>query len=254
MPTVRRLSILAGIISLLVGSARLSAFADPTLGVPVKPTGAAGPPVEIDECKLLYSGNWLAGESSGVQIKFTNDSTLVADIVSFRVTATGGETGIIRDVGKFSPGIEITHHYREGDGHMMFAPIFTHPHLDCSVLSVHFSDGSVWQTAVPSAAESASTRAQAGPLKASPESLFFEGVGQRYDQFLIINDEVDIGAIELWSHCAGIAAAKTVATGTRSAVLRVSSVGKGNCSITVADRWRHSTMIPVAVAAGSGGT
>jgi len=124
--------------SLLVSP--LSVSADPTVGVPVIPTGAAGPPVEIDECTLLYSGNQVAGESAGVAMKFTNDSTLTADVINFRVSA-GSENGIIRDVGKFSPGIEITHHYKEGSGHMMFSPLLSHPHLYCTVASVHFTDG-----------------------------------------------------------------------------------------------------------------
>jgi hypothetical protein len=107
MPSARRLLMFAAFAAISILAIRLPSSADPTLGVPVTPTGAAGPPVEIDECKLLYSGNWVAGQSAGVQMKFTNDSVLVADVINFHVTATGGESAIIRDVGKFSPGIEM---------------------------------------------------------------------------------------------------------------------------------------------------
>ncbi len=109
----------------------------------VAPT--AGPPVEIDECKLLYSGDAVAGVSSGVLVKFTNDGAVPADLVTFKVSAAG-ETALIRDVGTFTPGIEITHHYREGSGHPMFSPLLDHVVLSCSIASVHFKDGSVWPT------------------------------------------------------------------------------------------------------------
>lgn len=140
--------LLAGL--LLIGVAFPSAgLADSASGAPVVPPSSSAPPVEIDECQLLYSGNQLAGQSNGVEIKFTNDAKSVADLVSFQVAAAG-ESAIIRDVGTFTPGIEITHRYREGSGHLMFSPLIDHVHLDCSVGSVHFKDGSLWQ-APPSA-------------------------------------------------------------------------------------------------------
>src|ERR1700724_1697928 len=160
MLRTHQLLLLGGVLAVVLTP--IPSVADPSIGVPVTPTGATGTPIEIDECKLLYSGNDVAGESAGVSLKFTNDSKLTADLINFRVTA-GSESGMIRDVGTFTPGIEITHHYKEGSGHMMFAPLLSHVHLDCSVASVHFTDGSVWQaSAVP-----AQTQTQA-PVAVAP--------------------------------------------------------------------------------------
>jgi len=221
----------------------LSASADPTVGVPVTPTGAAGPPVEIDECTLLYSGNQVAGESAGVAMKFTNDSTLIADVINFRVSA-GSENGIIRDVGIFSPGIEITHHYKEGSGHMMFAPLLSHPHLDCTVASVHFTNGSVWQASL---AGSSTVATPAGEMSFAPDSLTFAGLGEQYYRFVTVYNANGIAVLSQSGNCQGIVQVKTVASGRRSAALRVSPLAAGYCALTIDDGSKHTVMIPVAV-------
>lgn len=232
--------------------------ADPNLGVPVTPTGASGPPVEIDECKLLYTGNWLAGESAGIKMKFTNDSTAVADVVNVHVTANNGESLNIRDVGRFSPGIEITHTYKEGNGHMMFAPMFTHPRLDCAITSVHFADGSVWQTSTASAAATAAATprpaatpqvtAVASTLSSAPSSLSFDGTGESYDRFVSVTGPSALGAVRKSGNCAGIVRVTTVAAGARSVALRVSPIARGSCTIVLFDGARRTVAIPVAVA------
>jgi hypothetical protein len=247
MPSARPLSMFAAFAAICIIGARLPSNADPTLGVPVTPTGAAGPPVEIDECKLLYSGNWVAGQSAGVQMKFTNDSILVADVINFRVTATGGESGIIRDVGKFSPGIEITHTYKEGNGHMMFAPLFSHPHLECTLASVHFADGSVWQLQSPPPASTSPMAGPSAPLSSAPSSLAFSGTGDAFDQFLTIKGTGPLGTIRQSGDCTGIVSVKKIAGGPRSAALRVSPLAGGSCTIMLSDQKHHSIVIPVAV-------
>ena len=212
------------------------------------PAVTTGPPVEIDECKLLYSGNDLAGESAGVAIKFTNDSKVTADLVSFRVVA-GSESGIIRDVGTFSPGIEITHHYKEGSGHLMLAPLLSHVHLDCSVASVHFTDGSVWQ---PSAAAGpaqtpAPAAAPTGSRGISPAFLTFGGVGKQFDQFVSVYSANGLHAVHQSGTCAGIVKTRTVDMSPLSAAVRVSPLAKGRCTITIDDAANHSIDLPVEV-------
>lgn len=249
MAFARRLSLLGVLALLCVFGVRPPSNADPTIGIPVTPTGAAGPPVEIDECKLLYSGNWLAGESSGVQMKFTNDSTLAADVINFRIAATGGESVIIRDVGTFSPGTEITHTYKEGNGHMMFAPLFSHPHLDCTVASVHFGDGSVWQPQPPQPVSTSAATAAASfaPLSSAPSSLAFGGTGNEFDQFLTVRGAGPIGAIRESGNCTGIVSVKRIAIGPRSAALRVSPLASGYCAIKLTDDKHHAVVVPVVV-------
>jgi hypothetical protein len=251
MTRVRRPFLFAGAIaaSLVIGSP-LCGNADPTIAVPVTPTGAVGPPVEIDECKLLYSGNDVAGVSSGVYLKFTNDSTLTADLINFKVAA-GSESGIIRDVGTFTPGIEITHQYREGSGHMMFSPLLSHVSLDCAVASVHFKNGTVWQAAsmkppAPSPTPVALTAPR--PIDYAPDSLSFAGLGAQYARYVSLYDATGIGAVHESGTCAHIVSVKAVDVSRRSAALRVSPIASGTCSMVLADAANNAIAIPVSVA------
>lgn len=247
MTRADRLVLLAGVlVALLAAPSRVSA--DPNIGVPVTPTGALGPPVEVDECQLLYSGNDVAGESAGVAMKFTNDSKLTADLINFHVAA-GDESGNIRDVGTFSPGIEITHHYKEGSGHMMFAPLLSHVHLDCSVASVHFTNGAVWQaSAVPAATPTPVAVVPSRPaLVSAPTILTFDGMGKEFDQFLSVYSAAGLRSFHQSGTCAGIVRVRTVDTGSHSAALRVSPMSRGRCTITIADAASHSLEIPVVV-------
>ena len=227
--------------------APIRVIADPNIGVPVTPTGALGPPVEIDECKLLYSGNDVAGESAGVAIKFTNDSKLTADLINFRVAA-GDESGMIRDVGTFTPGIEISHQYKEGSGHMMFAPLLSHVHLDCAVASVHFTDGTVWQaSAVPAPAPSPSAAPPTAAFVSAPAALTFDGTGREFDRFVSVYSASGLRSFHQSGTCAGIVRVRTVDTGSKSAALRVSPLSRGQCTITLSDAANHTVEIPVAV-------
>ena len=231
----------------------ISAAAD-SAGLAVTPASASSPPIEIDECKLLYSGNEVAGVSSGVYIKFTNDAKVAADLVSFKVAAAN-ESAIIRDVGTFTPGIEITHQYKEGSGHPMFSPLLDHVHLDCGVASAHFKDGTTWQPSLPQAPTPASTPTPA-PTKAAagsaaidlaPKQLAFTGVGPQYDRYISLYDRAGLGSIRQLGTCAGVVSVRTVEMSRRSAALRVSPVGAGRCSITIADAANNAVAIPVSV-------
>lgn len=252
MTRIRRPFFFAGAIAAtLFAGWPLCVSADPTIGVPVTPTGAAGPPIEIDECKLLYSGNDVAGVSSGVYVKFTNDSTLTADLVNFKVVA-GGESGMIRDVGTFTPGIEITHQFKEGSGHLMFSPLLDHVALDCSVAAVHFKNGSVWQaSSVKPPAPSPTPIAVVEPSRAidyAPASLSFAGLGAQYDRYISLYDATGLGAVRRSGSCDGIVSVRTVDASRRSVALRVSPVASGRCSIVLADAANNTIEIPVSVA------
>jgi len=250
MIRVRRPFLFASAIvaTLLIGSP-LCGSADPTIAVPVTPTGAVGPPVEIDECKLLYLGNDVAGESSGVYLKFTNDSTLTADLINFKVVA-GSESGMIRDVGTFTPGVEITHHYREGSGHLMFSPLLSHVALDCTVASVHFKNGTVWQASSarpPAPSPAPVVLALPRPIDYAPDSLTFAGLGTQFDRYVSLYDATGIGAVHQSGTCAGIVSVRTVDVSRRSAALRVSPITSGRCSMVLADAANNSIEIPISV-------
>lgn len=118
----------------------------PTLGVPIQQTQNVGPPVELDECQLTYTGGLIIGKVSGFIAKFTNDTTLTADVVEIQVLeASGAVMGTIRDVGSFAPGVEITHKYREGEGTVTFTGLFQRARISCNIWVVHFTDGTVWR-------------------------------------------------------------------------------------------------------------
>ncbi len=118
----------------------------PTLGVPIPQTQNAGPPVELDECQPTYTGGLIIGKISGFIAKFTNDTTLTADVVEIQVLdANGAVMGTIRDVGTFAPGVEITHKYREGEGTVTFTGLFKRARVSCNIWAVHFKDGTVWR-------------------------------------------------------------------------------------------------------------
>jgi len=138
-----------GIAVIMTITAALMVFrvanADTPMGVPIPSSSPRGIPIAIDECSLEYSGNLLVGQVAGVLVKFTNETNITADVVQIRVATESGVGGILRDVGKFSPGTEITHTFREGEGTLVFAPLFSHPHISCSIIAVHFVDGSTWQ-------------------------------------------------------------------------------------------------------------
>ena len=124
-----------------------AAIADPVLGVPVTPTTNQGPPIVINECRLMTSGNQLVTTSSGIQIQFTNETTKTAQLINFQVNDVY-QNAVIRDVGTFSPGITVIHKYKIGAGET-YSPLFDAPNLRCSVSSIKFDDGSVWHSDQP---------------------------------------------------------------------------------------------------------
>lgn len=122
--------------------------AAPALGIPNKATAPlAGSPIQVESCYLDYDGNALVATTGKLEIKFTNEGSVVADLIRFKVTWEQDHIAYIRDVGTFASGIEISHKFRETEGET-FSPLLTHLNVKCSVESAHFTDGSVWTAAV----------------------------------------------------------------------------------------------------------
>jgi hypothetical protein len=127
-----------------------SAWASNAMPAPMLPPQAQtiGPPVELDECKPYYTGGFLVGQTAGFEAKFTNNGHVTADVVEIQVLdASGNQIAVIRDVGNYAPGVEITHRYREGAGAVTLSPLFSSSktHVSCTIWSVHFVDGTLWQ-------------------------------------------------------------------------------------------------------------
>lgn len=116
----------------------------PILNVPnTSNVAPAGPPVEVEDCKLQSLGGLLIAKTGKLQIEFTNEGSVAADLVRFRISWGSSEAAFIRDQGKFAPGITVKHEFRQSEG-ALISPLFSHPHLQCSVESVHFADGTQW--------------------------------------------------------------------------------------------------------------
>jgi hypothetical protein len=105
------------------------------------------PPIILDACKIEYSGGLVLGTTGKLDVEFTNESSVVADLVRIRVNLMDSITNV-RDVGVFSPGVSIKHKVRNEQGETMVFPFFggkkNRPH--CSIVMVHFKDGSTWMS------------------------------------------------------------------------------------------------------------
>src|SRR5579884_960020 len=101
---------------------------------PVPAQEAPAPPVVINACgPILNNGNTqtlfgvpVASTSSGIQIQFTNESSKTANLINFAVDSNGSSF-VIRDVGTFSPGVEIKHRFTNGSGQAFVLPQFVAP-------------------------------------------------------------------------------------------------------------------------------
>ena len=116
-----------------------------TLGVPN--TGNAppiGPPIQIEDCVAGNDGGALLAESDRrFKVVFTNEGRVPADLIKFRIDF-GNQSLAIRDAGKFSPGVTITHVFKRRGGNVFSSPLFAPARLSCTIAAVHFVDGTEW--------------------------------------------------------------------------------------------------------------
>jgi hypothetical protein len=120
----------------------------PAMSAPA-PTPAATPasPVQVESCSVSYNGNVLVGTTGKLVINFTNYGTVAADVVRFHVQY-GDQSLFIRDVGTFSPGIEIQHKFSSFEGDMQLSPLLTgQKPVICTVAWSHFVNGTIWPAA-----------------------------------------------------------------------------------------------------------
>src|SRR5215469_7582248 len=95
-------------------------------------------PVVLNSCGLTYSSTTnVASQIDGLQAQFTNNGPKTAQIVNIKADING-QTEVIRDVGTFSPGIEIKHKYRAGQGQFALPAILGNmlsgrPAVTCSI-------------------------------------------------------------------------------------------------------------------------
>jgi hypothetical protein len=222
------------------------ALADPTLGVPV-----TAPPINLNACNLQYDGTNIAGRVTGVAIQFTNESTKLADLINFNVNING-QNSVIRDVGTFTPGIEITHKFRAGSDQFalpaVLSQLFGRPSVTCSVASVHFPDGSTWQPAALTRSVSLpiATGTLAPPaVSVTPASLDFAGASAASRLILVSGRAPTFFSPS--SNCAHIATIQVAARAAQDTVYSVTPIGSGYCAVTFSDGTMRGAMVPIVV-------
>jgi len=231
---------IASLLLLLGLCARASA------GPVVAPNNPFASPVSINACNLEYADeNHVASRISGVAIQFTNESARVSDLINFRVIING-QTSLIRDVGTFTPGIEITHKFKAGTDQFTLPVLLQQfsgrPPVTCRIESIHFADNTTWQPGTPAGT---TANATAGALSALPARLAFDGpkTGAR----LLYVTSVAPTTYAIRGNCDGIARLGVVATSARDAVYRIAPLGSGYCAATIVDANGNAAMIPIVV-------
>jgi hypothetical protein len=222
-----------------------AANADPVLGVPVTPTTNQGPPIVINECRLVTSGSQWVTTSSGIQIQFTNETTKTAQLINFQVNDVY-QNAVIRDVGTFSPGITVIHKYKIGEGET-YSPLFDAPNLHCAVSSIKFDDGSVWHSDQPPLPVNSPVPVSInGGFLVYPNRLFFNSTDPRHDLFFIAQGDA-AGSIAQVNSCGKIAQVTGIAYSAYASVFRVTPAQQGSCTITVRDKTNRMVVLNVLV-------
>jgi hypothetical protein len=157
-----------------------------TLNVPNTSTAPpSGSPVEVEDCKLHYQGGLMLAKTGKLVIEFTNEGSVTADMVRFRIGWGTNDAAFIRDQGKFSPGVTVKHEFKQSEG-ALISPLFSHPNLQCSVESVHFMDGSIWtaqEEPAASAAIPAIVQSVSSPTPGTEVQSYGSGyVGAEFEQ------------------------------------------------------------------------
>lgn len=213
-------------------------------------------PVQINSCAPELAGGTqslfgvpVASTSNGIKIQFTNESSKTADLINFGVDSNG-QTFVIRDVGTFSPGIEITHRYRNGAGQAFVLPAFISPKFKCKVDSVRFTDGTVWRHGDKRKTQQTATvqTAPAGPstLSVSPAGPMNVVVNGEPKLFLV-QSSAAVAAFSERDACSGIAKVTLAASGENSATYSIAPVGRGSCTATITEETGTVTSIPINV-------
>lgn len=171
-----------------------------------------------------------------MNIQFTNESGKTADLINFEVKSNGVQF-VIRDVGTFSPGVTIDHHYRNGAGQAFVLPAFIPPDVKCSVASVRFTDQSVWPASVG--------QASAATLSASPTSV---AVAHNADSaLLMISSTASVAGFNETDNCNGVAQVLVSATAQTSVVYTIKPIAPGTCITHITDETGQTIAVPITV-------
>lgn len=222
-----------------------------TVPQPAGAQSSAASPVVINACGPMLNNNAstqtvfgvpLTSTSSGISIQFTNQSSKTANLINFSVDSNG-DSFVIRDVGTFSPNIEITHRYRNGSGQAFVLPQFVAPKIVCHVQSVTFTDGSVWRRGEATIAPPAPPAAN--PLSVAPQAVALDRNAEMH--LFMVSSSAKVAAFSERDTCSGIAAITLAASGEAAATYTVKPLAAGTCSAMIRDEAGNTVMVPVTV-------
>jgi hypothetical protein len=210
-------------------------------------------PVTINSCTPILDKNsqpTIAGipipaqASTGIAIEFVNESNQEATLVNFDVNSAGNQF-VIRDVGKFSPGVSIKHQYRKGQGQAYILPDFIAPKISCGVASVTFADGTVWRKGQPAQATTPPVPVSGPPLTASPSSLTVDAATS--SALFLVSSSARVAAFKETDDCAKVASVFVAATSDASATFSVKPLGRGSCTAHVTDEDGNTVAVPITI-------
>jgi S1-C subfamily serine protease len=136
-------------------------------------TNSQLPPVVVNDCQFYYKGTLLVGVVSGVRIEYTNESSKTANLIEFLIS-DGRHSVLVRDVGTFSPGVEIIHRFPKQTGQEIYSPLFSHPKVTCRTQQAHFIDGTTWVYGENAAAASETIKSLGVVLEDKPSGVVVE--------------------------------------------------------------------------------
>ena len=221
---------------------------------PVVTPSNGAPPVTINSCGPIINRNQttnIAGipipvsTSSGIAIEFVNESAQTATLVNFAVHSAGDHF-VIRDVGKFSPGVSIRHEFRNGQGQAFVLPAFIAPNVTCHITSVKFADGSVWEKGEPTASQPViAPPSSVSTLSANPAQLNISSSAE--SQLFLVSSAAKVATFRETDNCGKIATILVAATGDASATYSVKPLATGTCSARVSDEGGNAVTVPIVI-------
>jgi hypothetical protein len=216
------------------------------------PGDANTPPVTINSCGPILDKNsqtTVAGipipaqASDGIAIEFVNEATQPATLVNFNVNSAGRQF-VVRDVGKFAPGVSIKHQYRNGAGQAFVLPDLIAPKIKCDVASVTFADGTVWRKG-QALTQAGSGAAGAAPLWANPSSLAIDSATS--SALFLVSSSARVAAFKETDDCSKVASVFVAATSDNAATFSVKPLAAGSCTAHILDEAGNSIAVPITV-------
>jgi hypothetical protein len=210
---------------------------------------SCGPIIDKNQKQTIFGVAVPVSTSSGIAIEFVNETKQVATLVNFAVDSAGSHF-VIRDVGKFSPGISIKHEYRNGQGQSFVLPAFIAPNVKCHVASVEFADGTVWrkgQAATTATTQPVTTTPgqTSGTLTATPTTVSIDKVADT--ALFLVSSTERVAAFKETDDCAKVASIFVAAVADNSATYSVKPLAAGTCTAHIADEDGHGISIPIVV-------